>query len=142
MERMIGALPPQHCDALCSLHQPQQVEIVLQNALHSQKAETTSTVRCSMFMRIPDFKGFLLCKETDTTFYCLWARSSQKQLSQCTNEWTLQTVESQLHATNMQPYQIPNTRLAHQYFSRIRLLRVPMSRWYRNYEQNRRLRLA
>ena len=40
IEHVIDSLPPRNRGTLSSVFQLQQVEIVLQNALHSQKGET------------------------------------------------------------------------------------------------------
>ncbi len=59
LETVIGSLPPQSSDTLSYLFQLQQVEIFLQNALHSQKGDIALKLREHMRMRIPISVYFL-----------------------------------------------------------------------------------
>ena len=59
LDRVIDSLPPRNRNTLSSVFQLQQVEIVLQNALHSQKGEITTRLRESMRTRIFDYNYFL-----------------------------------------------------------------------------------
>ena len=45
LEHVIDSLPPNNRDTLSSVFQLQQVEIVLQNALYSQKGDITDRLR-------------------------------------------------------------------------------------------------
>ena len=78
LETVIGSLPPQSSNTLSHLIQLQQVEIVLQNALHSQKGEITIRLREHMRMRITDLGAFLRFKKQIATTYSLWERAHQK----------------------------------------------------------------
>ncbi len=75
-------------DMPSSVFQLQQVEIVLQNALHSQKGEITTRLRETMRMRIFDFNSFLLFKRKIAVAYRLWERTFRKQQDQDSIEWT------------------------------------------------------
>ena len=57
LERVIESLPPRNRDTLSSVFQLQQVEIVLQNALYSQKGEITARLRKCMRTRISDYNN-------------------------------------------------------------------------------------
>ena len=48
LEHVIDSLPPRNRDTLSSVFQLQQVKIVLQNALYSQKGEITNRLRNCM----------------------------------------------------------------------------------------------
>jgi hypothetical protein len=76
---VIGSLPPPTSNTLCHLFQLQQLEIVLQNALHSQKGEITTWLREHMRMRISNFGA-----------------SHQKTPDQHLNELTRQLIDAQL----------------------------------------------
>jgi hypothetical protein len=96
LETVIGSLPPQSSDTLSYLFQLQQVEIVLQNALHSQKGEITIKLREHMRMRITNFGAFLRFKKHIAITYSLWERAHQKTPDQHSNELTRQLIDFQL----------------------------------------------
>ncbi len=93
---VIGSLPPPTSNILCYLFQLQQVEIVLQNALHSQKGEITIKLREHMPMRITNFCAFLYFKKQLATTYSLWERTHQKTQDQHSNELMQKLIDSQL----------------------------------------------
>ena len=93
---VIGSLPPPTSNTLCHLFQLQQVDIVLQNALHSQKGEITTRLREHMRMRISYFGAFLHLKKQLAITYSLWERAHQKTPDQHSNELTLQLIDAQL----------------------------------------------
>ena len=72
LDRVIDSLPPRNRDALSFVFQLQQLEIVLQNALHSQKGEITTWLRKSMRTRIPDYNSFLEFRKGIAVAYSLW----------------------------------------------------------------------
>jgi hypothetical protein len=82
------------------LFQLQQVEIVLQNALHSQKGEITIRLREHMCMLISYFSVFLHLKKQLEITYSLWERAHQKTLDQHSNELTQQLIDAQLVLIN------------------------------------------
>ncbi len=96
LETVIGSLPPQSSDTLCHLFQLQQVAIVLQNVLHSQKGEITIRLREHMLMRITYFGAFLRFKKHIATTYSLWERAHQKTPDQHSSELTRQLIAFQL----------------------------------------------
>ncbi len=79
------------------LFQLQQVEIVLQNALHSQKGEITTKLREYMRMRITDFGAFLRFKKHIVITYSLWERAHQKTPDQHSNDLTRQLDSTSIH---------------------------------------------
>jgi len=96
LETVIGSLPPQSSDTLSYLFQLQQVEIVLQNALHSQKGDIALKLREHMRMRITDFGAFLRFKKHIAITYLLWERAHQKTPDQHSNDLTRQLIDFQL----------------------------------------------
>jgi hypothetical protein len=60
---VIGLLPPKTRNVLCYLFQLQQVEIALQNALHSQKGEIIIRLREHIHVGIINFSAFLYFKK-------------------------------------------------------------------------------
>ena len=76
--------------------QLQQVEIVLQNALHSQKGEIAVKLREHMRMRITNFCAFLRFKKHIAITYSLWERAHQKTPDQHSNHLTRQLIDFQL----------------------------------------------
>jgi hypothetical protein len=90
LETVIGSLPPQSCNTLCHLFQLQQVEIVLQNALYSQKGEIT------LRLREHYFGAFLRFKKQIATTYSLWERAYQKTPDQHSGELTRLLIDFQL----------------------------------------------
>jgi hypothetical protein len=96
LEAVIGSLPPQSSDTLCHLFQLQQVEIVLQNALHSQKGEITIRLREHMRMRTTNISAFLRFKKHIAITYSLWERAHQKTPDQHSNDLTRQLIDFQL----------------------------------------------
>jgi hypothetical protein len=96
LECVIGSLPPQSSDTLSYLFQLQQVEIVLQNALHSQKGDIALKLRENMRMRITDFGAFLRFKKHIAITYSLWERAHQKTPDQHSNDLTRQLIDFQL----------------------------------------------
>jgi hypothetical protein len=85
LERVIGSLSPLRRDTLSyvfQLQQVQQVGIVLQNALHSQKGEITLRLKESMCMRLSYFSSFLQFKKCTAAAYSLWERAFQKMPDQ------------------------------------------------------------
>jgi hypothetical protein len=93
---VIGSLPPPTSNTLCHLFQLQQVEIILQNALHSQKGEITTWLREHMRMQISDFGAFLYFQKQLATTYSLWKRAQQKTPDQHSNELALHVIVAQL----------------------------------------------
>jgi hypothetical protein len=71
------------------------VEIVLQNALHSQKGQITIRLREIMNMRLSDFSTFLEFKKFTAAAYSLWERAFQKMQDQHSLELTLQLIDCQ-----------------------------------------------
>ncbi len=100
LETVIRSLPPPTSNTLCHLFQLQQVEIVLQNALHSQKGEITIRLRKHMRMRISNFGTFLIFKKQIATTCSLWERAHQKTQDQHSNELTRQLIDAQLVSIN------------------------------------------
>jgi hypothetical protein len=96
LETVIGSLSPQSSDTLSYLFQLQQVEIVLQNVLHSQKGEITIKLREHMLMRITVFSAFLRFKKHISITYSLWERAHQKTPDQHSNDLTKQLIDFQL----------------------------------------------
>ncbi len=96
LETVIGSLPPQSSDTLSYLFQLQQVEIVLQNALHSQKGDIALKLREHMRMRITDFCAFLKFKKHIAITNSLWERAHQKIPDQHSNDLTRQLIDFQL----------------------------------------------
>ena len=93
LERVIDSLPLPNRDTLSSAFQLQQVEIVLKNALHSQKGEITTRLREYMRMRIFDFNPYLLFKKKIAVACHLWEGNLQKQQDQDSIEWTQQPIK-------------------------------------------------
>ena len=64
-------MPPSNKDTLSSVFQLQQMEIVLQNALYSQKGEITERLRKLMRTQISDYNSFLHFKKGTAVAYRL-----------------------------------------------------------------------
>ena len=96
---VIDSLPPSNRDTLSSIFQLQQVEIVLQNALYSQKGETTDRLRKLMRTRISDYNSFVNFKKEIAVTYRLWERTYQKFPDQDSMEWTRQLTKCQMFVT-------------------------------------------
>ena len=96
---VIDSLPPSNRDTLSSVFQLQQVEIVLQNALYSQKGETTDRLRKLMRTRISDYNSFVHFKKDIAVTYRLWERTHQKFPDQDSMEWTRQLIKCQMFVT-------------------------------------------
>ncbi len=109
---VIGLLPTQTSNTLCHLFQLQQVEIVLQNALHSHKCEITIRLREHMRMRITNFGAFLRFKKQLATTYGLWERAHQKMPDQHSSELRRQLIDSHLVSTNSLGHGLPWTELS------------------------------
>jgi hypothetical protein len=96
LETVIGSLPPQSSDTLSHLIQLQQVEIILQNAIYSQKGEITTRLREHMRMRIAYFGALLRFKKYIAITYSLWERAHQKTPDQHSSELTRQLIDFQI----------------------------------------------
>ena len=75
------------------------MKIVLQNALYSQKGETTDRLRKLMRTRISDYNSFVTFKKETTVTYRLWERTFQKFPDQHSMEWTRQLIKCQMFVT-------------------------------------------
>ena len=100
LERVFGWLSPPNRDTLSYVSQLQQVEIVLQNALHSQKGVITTRLRETMRIRLSNFSFFLQLKKCTAAAYSLWERAFQKMPDQRSNELTRLLIDCQLIAVN------------------------------------------
>jgi hypothetical protein len=82
---VIGSLSPPTSNTICHLFQLQQVEIVLQNALHPQKGEITIRLSEHMRIGITDLVAFLYFKKQLASTYSLWERAHQNFRRRRTN---------------------------------------------------------
>ncbi len=82
-------IAPPTSNILCHLIHLQQLEIAVQNVLHSQVGESTIRLREHMSMGITYQGAFLRFKKQLATTYSLWERAHQKALDQHSNELTL-----------------------------------------------------
>ena len=99
-ERVINSLPPRNRDTLSSVFQLQQVEIVLQKALHSQKGKITARLRENVRTSYSYHNSFLVFKKRIAIAYCLWERTFQKLKDQTSIEWTRHLIDCQIVANS------------------------------------------